>query len=178
LRSRGKKEAQHGEGLGRSRGGFTTKLHIRANAAGLPLGFAVTPGEAHDSTAYLVLMDEDAPEPRALIADRGYDADAIRCDLEARGSTPVIPTKRNRKVQISVDAAVYALRNCIERAIGRLKNARRVATRYDKTATSYLGFVQLAAIRFWLRHLDNTDQRERSKRPPSKTNRPPMRASI
>ena len=97
-------------------------------------------------------MDEAAPEPKVLIADRGYDADAIRSDVQDKGGTPVIPTKRNRKVQIPVDGAIYALRNRIERAIGRLKNARRVATRYDKTATSYLGFVQLAAIRLWLKH--------------------------
>jgi transposase len=101
-------------------------------------------------------MDEAAPEPKVLIADRGYDADAIWSDVQDKGGTPVIPTKRNRKVQIPVDGAIYALRNRIERAIGRLKNARRVATRYDKTATSYLGFVQLAAIRLWLKHFVNT----------------------
>ena len=112
----------------------------------------MTPGEAHDATAYTALMDEAAPEPKVLIADRGYDADAIRSDVEARGGTPVIPTKRNRRVQVAIDGAIYTLRNRIERAIGRLKNARRVATRYDKTAVSYLGFVQLAAIRLWLKH--------------------------
>ena len=114
----------------------------------------MTPGEAHDARAYLALMDEAAPEPKVLIADRGYDADAIRSDVEARGGTPVIPTKRNRTVQIPHDSFIYALRNRIERGIGRLKNARRVATRYDKTAASYLGFVQLTAIRLWLRHLE------------------------
>ena len=116
----------------------------------------MTPGEAHDATAYPALMEEAAPDPKVLIADRGYDADAIRSDVETRGGTPVIPTKRNRRVQIRIDGAIYALRNRIERAIGRLKNARRVATRYDKTAISYLGFVQLAAIRLWLTHFVNT----------------------
>lgn len=116
----------------------------------------ITPGEAHDATAYSALMHEDASAPKVLLADRGYDADAIRADVEARGGTPVIPTKRNRKVQIAIDGAIYALRNRIERAIGRLKNARRVATRYDKTATSYLGFLHLTAIRLWLRHFVNT----------------------
>ena len=81
---------------------------------------------------------------------------AIRADVEERGGTPVIPTKRNRKAQVVIDGAIYALRNRIERAIGRLKNARRVATRYDKTAISYLGFVHLTAIRLWLRHFVNT----------------------
>jgi transposase len=100
--------------MGRSRGGLTTKIHVRANAAGLPLGLIITPGEAHDATAYPALMDEDAPDPKVLIADRGYDADAIRSDVAARGGTPVIPTKRNRRVQIVIDGAIYALRNLVE----------------------------------------------------------------
>ena len=115
----------------------------------------ITPGEAHDATAYPALMEETAPDPKVLIADRGYDADAIRSDVESRGGTPVIPTRRNRKVQIATDSFIYALRNRIERAIGHLKQARRVATRYDKTATSYLGFLQLVAIRLWFRHCVN-----------------------
>ena len=64
--------------MGALRGGFSTKVHVRANAAGLPIGFVITPGEAHDVTAYGALMDEAAPEPKVLLADRGYDADAIR----------------------------------------------------------------------------------------------------
>ena len=116
----------------------------------------MTPGEAHDARAYPALMDEAAPEPKVLIADRGYDADAIRSDVQARGGTPVISIKRNRKVQIPYDSFIYALRNRIERRIGRLKNARRVATRYDKTASSYLSLVQLVALRLSLRHFVDT----------------------
>ena len=74
--------------------------------------------------------------------------------MEARGGTPVIPTRKSRKVQIAIDQDIYALRNRIERGINRLKNARRVATRYDKTSES-LGFVQLTAARLWLRHFVN-----------------------
>lgn len=100
-------------------------------------------------------MEEPAPEPKVLIADKGYDADAIRADLEARGATPIIPTKRNRKVQIEIDGYIYALRNRIERCFNRLKNTRRFATRYDKLAETFHGFVNLAAIRLWLRHIVN-----------------------
>ena len=98
----------------------------------------ITPGEAHDTTAYRALMDEDAPEPKVLIADRGYDADPIRSDVESRGATPVIPTKRNRKVQIATDAFIYAPRNRIERGINKLKNARgsQPATIEPRSATS------------------------------------------
>ena len=76
--------------------------------------------------------------------------------MERRGGFAMIPTKRNRLVQIPVDAAIYALRNMIERCFNRLKNARRLATRYDKTADSYLGFIHIVSIRLWMRHFVNT----------------------
>jgi transposase len=110
----------------------------------------LTPGEAHDSTVYSELMDERDADPEVMLADRGYDSDPIRDDLRRRGGRPEIPTKKNRVVQHSVNHALYALRNRIERFINRLKNSRRVATRYDHTATSFLGFVLLAAIRQWI----------------------------
>jgi len=96
-------------------------------------------------------MAEDAPEPAALLADKGYDSDAVRDDLESRGATSVIPTKANRKVQRPVDPTIYALRNQIERFFNKLKHSRRVATRYDKLANSFFGFVQIASIRLWTR---------------------------
>ena len=95
-------------------------------------------------------MAEYGSDPEVLLADRGYDSDAIREDVRARGTTPEIPTKKNRHVQHSVDRALYALRNRIERFINRLKNSRRVATRYDHTATSFLGFAMLTSIRQWI----------------------------
>ena len=79
-------------------------------------------------------MKERDSEPGILLADRGYGCDAIRQDARDRGATPEIPTKRNLRVQHSVDQRLYALRNRIERFINRLKNSRRVATRYDQTA--------------------------------------------
>ncbi|MFT8247351.1 IS5 family transposase [Roseomonas sp. BN140053] len=146
----GRKRGARRQGLGRSRGGFSTKIHLRTNAHGLPVGLTLTPGEAHDSTAYARLMEERDSDPGILLADRGYDSDAIRQDARARGGRPEIPTRRNRRIQHSVQRPLYALHNRIERCINRLKNHRRVATRYDHTATSFLGFVQLAAIRLWI----------------------------
>lgn len=90
-----------------------------------------------------------------LLADKGYDADFIREDMEQRGGVAVIPTKRNRKQQIPVDGYIYALRNRVERCFNKLKNARRLATRYDKTAESYLGFVQIVSIKLWMRQFVN-----------------------
>ena len=130
---------------------MSTKIHLRTNAEGLPIGLLLTPGEAHDSTVYPDLMAEYDSDPEVLLADRGYDSDAIREDVRARGATPEIPTKKNRHVQHSVDRALYALRNRIERFINRLKNSRRVATRYEKTARNYLAVVTLAATVLWLR---------------------------
>ena len=75
--------------------------------------------------------------------------------METRGVTPIIPTRRSRKVQIAIDDHIYALRNRIERCFNGLKNWRRLATRYDKTADSYLGFVLIAAVRLWMRAFVN-----------------------
>jgi transposase len=111
----------------------------------------LTEGEAHDVTAYDELMAQRDSDPGAMLMDKGYDSDAIRQDLRDRGSAPEIPTKRNRKLQHSVSKRLYALRSRIECCIGHLKEQRRIATRYDKTATSFLGFVLLGSIRRWMR---------------------------
>lgn len=108
-------------------------------------------GQAHDITAYQALMEERDSDPGAMLADKGYDSDAIRQDLCDRGAAAEIPTKRNRKIQHSVSKRLYALRSRIECCIGHLKEQRRIATRYDKTASSFLGFVLLGCIRRWIR---------------------------
>ena len=91
-----------------------------------------------------------------LPADKAsYDADAILADLQDRGIAAVIPPKRNRKVQPIIDGHLYALRNLVERCFSKLKHSRRLATRYDKTADSYIGFVLVAALRLWVRHFVN-----------------------
>ena len=101
-------------------------------------------------------MDQPGPLPCVLLADKGYDADFILADLQARGVAAVIPAKRNRKVQTAIDGHIYALRNLVERCFSKLKHSRRLATRYDKTADSFLGFVLLASIRLWVRHFVHT----------------------
>ncbi len=89
------------------------------------------------------------------LGDKGYDADAILADLDARGVVAIIPPKRNRTVQRELDGHIYALRNLVERCFSKLKHSRRLATRYDKTADSYLGFILVASIRLWVRHFVN-----------------------
>ena len=108
-----------------------------------------------DFKDYLPVMNAAGLAPKVLLADKGYDADFIREDMEKRGGTAMIPTKRNRLIQLPVDAAIYALRNMVERCFNKLKNARRLATQYDKTADSYLGFIHIVAIRLWMREFVN-----------------------
>jgi transposase len=91
-----------------------------------------------------------------LIADKGYDSDAIRDNIAGRDVAAIIPPRRNRKVQPVMEGATYALRNLIERCVSKLKHSRRLATRYDKTTESYRGFVLIASPRLWCRHLVNT----------------------
>jgi transposase len=86
----------------------------------------------------------------ALLTNKDYDADAIRKEFAQAGIEVVIPAKRNRKEPAPHDAEKYKWRNLIERLFNKLKNWRRIATRYDKTAQSYLGFVAIAAVKLWL----------------------------
>ncbi len=121
----------------------------------MPIAAEITGGEVSDFKGYDLILGADGPQPKVLLADKGYDADFIREDMEQRGGIAVIPTKRNRKQQIPVDGYIYALRNRVERCFNKLKNARRLATRYDKTAESYLGFIQIVSIKLWMRQFVN-----------------------
>jgi transposase len=97
------------------------------------------------------LMEQRGSDPGVLLAEKGYDSDAIRQDMRDRGASPEIPTKRHRKVQHTVDQQLYALRARVECCIGHLKEWRRIATRYDRTGSSFGGFVSLGCIRLWIR---------------------------
>nr|WP_082835613.1 MULTISPECIES: IS5 family transposase [Erythrobacteraceae] len=154
--SRHKKGTQQTEALGRSRGGFTTKLHARCDARGLPLGFVLTPGQAHDVQGFAPLFRMIGDRIEAFLADRGYDADAIREEIAGAGVEAVIPAKANRRTPTPYDRVKYRWRNLIELLFSKLKNWRRVATRYDKTKESYLGFVALASIKLWIPFVDET----------------------
>jgi transposase len=142
--------------LGRSRGGFSTKINARTNAEGLPIGIVITPGQAHDVTAYPALMHDIDCDPQQMLGDKGYDSDAVRRDIERCGGEAVIPRIASRKIQHAVDKAVYSLRNRIERFFNRAKNSRRVATRYDKLIENFAAFVLLTCIRIWIRFVHTT----------------------
>jgi transposase len=122
---------------------------------GLPLRIVLSAGQASDKAAVAALL-EGLPPARALIADRGYDARAIVEMVRQRGGEAHIPTQRDRKVQRSVDPALYRQRNLIERFFCKLKHFRRVATRFDKLARNFLAAVLLASTRLWLRAYEST----------------------
>jgi len=97
------------------------------------------------------LIDQPERAPDALLADKGYDADAIRADLTERDIKAVIPGRSNRRVKIDHDRALYKQRNRIERMFGHLKINRAIATRYDQLAETFLGMVHIASARYWLK---------------------------
>src|SRR5665213_3090845 len=144
--------------MGRSRGGLTSKIHAVVDADGLPVRLSLTPGEAHDNRLCSVLLAELQPRT-TLLADRGYDADCadwIREFARQKGAWANIPPKRNRIEPICFSAYLYRARNLVERFFNKIKQCRRIATRYDKLAANYLAFVKLASIRLWLRAYEST----------------------
>ena len=110
-------------------------------------------GQTSDHLGFDLVMVDNLPEPSVLLAERGYDADSIREKMEARDVQTQIPMRKSRKIRVGVDHSLYSLRNLVERCFNTLKNARRVATRYDKTAESFLGFIDITSIRLWVRLL-------------------------
>ena len=117
-------------------------------------GFILTGGHVHDSTQAEALLDEVAGQANLHIntvtADKGYDSKAIVACVKAIGAEPVIPQLSNRKEPRSVDWAQYKHRNIVERFFARLKQFRRIATRYDKLAARFASFIHLAAAYVWL----------------------------
>ncbi|KXV15045.1 transposase [Gluconobacter oxydans] len=95
------------------------------------------------------------PNPKAMLADRGYDSDGFRQDLLFRGILPVIPSRKGRNAPQKTDWRRYRDRNRIERMFNRLKQMRRIATRYDKTALSFNSFLNIAAAKLWIKSFVN-----------------------
>jgi transposase len=111
------------------------------------------PGQTSDFQGVDLVMDDILPEPCVLLADRGYYSDKVRAIMEARDVVLFIPTRKYRRLHLAMNRSHYRLRHLVERSFGKLKNARRVATRYDKSAESFLGLIDITSIRLRLRHL-------------------------
>lgn len=148
------------EALGRSQGGFSTKVHLRAEGQGKPMTFVLTPGQDHETTALEPLLEQGAVKrsgrgrprlrPQRIVGDKGYSSRKIRAYLRRYGIRSTIPRKRNERRTGPFDRALYRSRNRVERLINRLKQFRRLATRYEKRKENYHAMWVIAAILLWL----------------------------
>jgi transposase len=138
------------EALGRSRGGFGTKACVVADGQGRAVAFALAPGQAHELPLAPELLDRLPRVPRWVVGDRGYSSGAFRELIWSSGARPAIPTRSN-EAAVACPDFIYNNRNLVERLWGRLKEWRAVATRYEKTAASFLGVLCLAATADWLK---------------------------
>ena len=144
----GRKRGAEAQAIGRSRGGRTTKIHAIVDSCGRPIALEVTPGQLGDVRVALALISA-VPPGRRLAGDAAYDSDGLRRLLIERGTLPVIPNNPTRKRQHPFDEDAYRHRNLIERMFCRLKDWRRIATRYDKLASSFAAAVAIAAVIIW-----------------------------
>ncbi len=145
-----RKRGELSQAIGRSRGGRTTKIHALADRFCRPIAFLLTGGQVADCTAADALL-EQMPKTSILHGDKGYDSNAVRRKIEEMGAAPNIPPKANRRWKNSFSPFLYRDRNAIERMFGRIKDFRRIATRYDKLARNFLAAVCLVAtICYWL----------------------------
>lgn len=146
--------------MGYSRGGFGTKIHLRVDGNGRPLAFLITEGERHEAVVFEALMAQGTVKrqgsgrprvrPVRVVGDKGYSSGKIRRYLRRRGIRYSIPRKDNEKHRGKFDKTLYRQRNRVERCFNRLKQYRRVATRYEKNGQNYLAMLTLASIMLWL----------------------------
>jgi transposase len=136
------------QAIGRSRGGLTTKIHALVDGLGMLARFRLARGQAGDSPEALPLLDD--LKPASLAADKAYDSNAILQHLESTGIQAVIPSRANRLEQRPLDEYLYASRNLVERFFCRIKQFRRIASRYDKLSVRFSSFVALASAFIWI----------------------------
>lgn len=162
----GARRATGKQALGRSRGGFSTKLHRRCDARGRPVTFHLTGGERHDLIGVGPVLERGALrtgkrgrppwKPEAIIGDKADAAAWLLDALRRKRIVAVIPSRSDQPDNPDFDREVYRERNLIERLVGKLKRFRRVETRYDKLDAHYLAYVQLASVMVWQRTFGDT----------------------
>ena len=142
------KKTQAEEAQGRSRGGLSTKIHAAVDSLGNPVRLMITEGQASD---YQKADDLIAGfQADYVIADKGYDSDAFVLTINSIGAKAVIPPRSNRKELRDYDELLYKERNLVERFFQKLKNYRRIATRYERLAINYISMLALVSTVIWL----------------------------
>lgn len=136
------------ECIGRSRGGPSTKIHAVVDGHGNPTKIELTEGQVHDVTQAPEMLKEAMST--SVLADKGYDSNAVVAQIESQGSRAVIPPRRGRLVERPYDRDLFKSRFLVEQFFARIKRCRRVATRYEKLAVTFLAMVLLACILVWL----------------------------
>lgn len=144
-----KKDSHQEQGLGRSKGGFSTKIHLKVDALGNILKVIITPGQRNDCTQAKELLDGHIGE--FTLADRGYDSDEIRETIKINNSEAVIPPRVNRKIQYHYDEDIYKERHAIECCFNKIKHFRRIFSRYDKSAQAFVSCLSFVGAILWLR---------------------------
>ena len=141
---------QAAQAIGRTKGGINTKLAALVDSRGRAVALSLAAGQRHDLYAVEPLL----PWLRRhrAVADKGFDADTFRARLGRQGTHVCIPPKRSRRRSIAFHRGYYRHRHHVENFFCRIKRYRRISTRYEKLAETYLGFAQLAAIFDWLTH--------------------------
>jgi len=122
---------------------------MAVDGLGRPLKLILTPGQRGDAPLAPALLE--GLSPRRVLADKAYDSNGLRALINKMGAEAVIPCNRTRKHLIPYDVEAYKIRNTVERCFNKLKHFRRIATRYDRCAIYFLGFLQRAAAMIWMR---------------------------
>lgn len=148
-RSLKKNGGQDAQALGRSRGGFSTKLHFIVDALGNPLDFVLTGGQRHDITQAPTLLNGQRSD--YVIADKGFDDDDFIQLIRDLGAIPVIPARKNRTQPRDYDTHLYKERHLVECFFNKIKWFRRIFSRFDKLDRSYCGFLAFVSTLIWLR---------------------------
>ncbi len=137
------------QGFGRSKGGFTAKIHLMTDALGNPLKIIITPGTSHDSTQAEALLVNVSNA--YVVADKGYDSKLLRDKLLGKNCIPVIPSKSNSLNPYNYDKHIYKERHLIECCFSKLKYFRRIFSRFDKSARNFASFIAFVGALIWLR---------------------------
>jgi transposase len=168
-RRRGLKKKVDGEpadhALGRSRGGFGTKIHLACDGNGLPLAVELSAGQRHECRYAEPVLQAvrigRRTRPKAVAGDKGYSYARVRAYLRRRKIKAVIPTRKDQRRRPGFDKEAYRRRNVVERCVNWLKESRALATRFDKLAVNYLATVKLAILQRYLRKLAPSDSSDR-----------------